>query len=278
MNVRAADGSWKLQHHVQVSGGEVATGVWGDGPPVVLTHGTPAWSYLWRGVVPVLARRYRVYAWDLLGFGGSRLGPGAVPSIAEQSRTLAELIEHWGLNEPSLVGHDIGGGIVARAHLVEGVPVRRLALLDAAVLGPWNTPFTEHMQRHSDVYRTMPQHIFDDIITARLQTATHQPMPDAVARAYHAPWAGSAGQQRWIDQVAAVSFEDTRDVVARLDQISAPTLVLWGEQDEWLPPATGERLAGSIPGARLETIRAAGHFAPEDNPDDVADALSTFLA
>lgn len=269
--------TWQLPHRVRVSGGEVASGVYGDGPPVVLVHGTPAWSYLWRNVVPVLAREYTVHVWDLLGYGDSRPADGVAPSIAQQARTLAELAEHWGLSAPSLIGHDIGGGVVLRAHLVEGVPVHRLALLDAAVLGPWNTPFTEHQQRYADAYRTMPTHIFGDIITGRLRTATHQEMSDETLACYLAPWAGEAGQRRWIDQVSSVSFEDTREVVERLAAITAPALVLWGEQDTWLRPSTGDRLAAAIPGARRETVPAAGHFLPEDQPRATADALLRFF-
>lgn len=269
---------WALPDRIRVSGGEVAAGTFGEGPPLVLVHGTPAWSYLWRDVVPVLARRHTVYVWDLLGFGDSRATPGTAPSIARQARTLAELVEHWGLHAPSLAGHDIGGGIVLRAHLTERIPVHRLALLDAAVLGPWNTPFTEHQQQHLDAYRTMPAHIFGDIVTARLRSAVHQPMSDAAMRAYLRPWAGEAGQARWLDQVSAVTFEDTVDVVDRLDRIAAPTLVLWGENDEWLEPSTGDALTAAIPGARQATIARAGHFLTEDDPHDVAETLLEFLA
>ncbi|GAA2778636.1 alpha/beta hydrolase [Saccharopolyspora taberi] len=264
---------WELPHRVRVSGGEVATDVLGSGPPVVLVHGTPASSFLWREVARVLARTHTVHLWDMLGYGSSRPDPGVAPSIARQARTLAELVEHWGLDAPSLVGHDIGGGVVLRAHLVEGVAVRSLALLDAAVLGPWNTPFTEHMQRHEDAYRTMPPHVFADIIAARMRTATHRGMSEEVADAYLAPWAGADGQQRWIDQVSAVTFEDTREVVARLDRITAPALVLWGEHDEWLDGTVGDRLAAAIPGARRETVAGAGHFIAEDSAADVAAAL-----
>jgi pimeloyl-ACP methyl ester carboxylesterase len=102
-------------------------------------------------------------------------------------------------------------------------------------------------------------------------------MSAAVLSAYLAPWAGAAGQQRWVDQVANVSFDDTREVVARLDRITAPTLVLWGEQDQWLDPSTGDRLAAAIPGAHQTTVTGAGHFLPEDNPQDTADALLRFL-
>ncbi|TDD14546.1 alpha/beta fold hydrolase [Nonomuraea diastatica] len=277
MSTHTESGTWKLRHRVRVPGGEVATDVFGQGPPVILVHGTPASSFLWREVAPILAREHSVHVWDLLGFGDSRPARGVVPSIDLQARTLAELVRHWDLGAPALVGHDIGGATVLRAHLVHGVPVRRLALLDAAVISPWLTPFTHHMRTHADVYRTMPAQVFADIIRPRLRTATHRPMPEAVASAYLAPWDGAAGQQRWIDQVAAVSDDDTRDIEARLHEITVPTHVLWGENDQWLPPATAARLAAAIPGARRTMISGAGHFLPEDSPYDTAEVLLRFL-
>jgi pimeloyl-ACP methyl ester carboxylesterase len=179
-----------------VSGGEVAAGVVGQGPPVVLVHGTPAWSYLWRGVVPLLAREHTVYVWDLLGFA----------------------------------------------------------------------------------YRTMPADVFGDLVAARFCTATHRPVSPDVAAAYVAPWSGPEGQQRWMNQVTAVSFEDTREVMGRLSEITAPTLVLWGDKDQWLDLTTADRLTEAIPGAVQETLPGAGHFAAEDSPRGVADALLRFLA
>lgn len=277
MSTPTKSAPWRPSQRVQVTAGEVATDVFGDGPPLVLVHGTPASSYLWRNAVPELARHHTVHVWDLLGFGESRLAPGAMPSIARQARTLAELVEHWGLTAPRLVGHDIGGGVVMRAHLIEQVPAAGLALLDAAVIGPWNTPFTDHQQRHAEAYRTMPTQVFADIVGARLRTATHLPMPEADAAAYLAPWNGTEGRRRWMEQVCAVTFEDTRDVVERLDRVTAPTLVLWGQEDQWLTPAAGERLAAAIPGARFATIAAAGHFIAEDRPHETAEALVEFF-
>lgn len=277
MNLQAQAGAWRLRDRVQVGGGQVAADSFGSGPPVVLVHGTPASSFLWRKIVPDLARRHTVYVWDMLGYGNSRLDPGVAPSIARQANTLAELVAHWGLDQPRLVGHDIGGGVVLRAHLLHQVPARRIALLDAAVLGPWNTPFTEHMQQHAEAYRTMPAHVFADIIDPRLRSATHHPMPDDVAAAYRRPWDGAAGQGRWVDQVASVTSDDTTDVVAKLDRITVPTLVLWGEQDTWLEPDVGDRLAAAIPGARRANVPDAGHFLAEDNPLDTADELLRFF-
>ncbi|GAB3553377.1 pimeloyl-ACP methyl ester carboxylesterase [Actinopolyspora lacussalsi] len=277
MITRTSSEPWALSQRIRVPGGEVAAEVFGEGPPVVLVHGAPSWSYLWRGVVPSLARNHTVYVWDLPGFGDSRLAPGVWPSIELQARTLAELVDHWGLSEPGLVGHDIGGGIVMRAHLIEQVPTRGLALLDAAVLGPWNTPFTEHQQRYPQAYRTMPEDVFTDVIDKRLRSACHRRMSEEVAEAYLSQWSGQAGQNRWIDQVVSVSFNDTREAVAKLDRVTAPTLVLWGEQDQWLSTTTGDRLAAAIPGAQRANITAAGHFVAEDNPNDTADALLRFF-
>ena len=266
------------QGRVPVSGGEVAAEVRGStGRPIVLVHGTPASSFLWRNVVPLLAERHTVYVWDLLGFGNSRLATTAEPSIARQARTLAELVEHWGLEAPILVGHDIGGGTVVRAHLIEQVPAARLVLMDAAVLGPWNTAFTEHMQTHEAAYRTMPADAFGDLIAGRLRSATAQPMSAEVHASYMAPWEGAAGQGRWIDQVAHVGFHDTEEAVSRLDEVTSPTLVLWGEEDTWLKPCVGERLAAAIPNATHETVAGAGHFLPEDAPDATARSILRFL-
>lgn len=269
--------AWSLPDRIDVSGGRIAAGAFGDGPPLVLVHGTPAWSYLWRDVAKGLARRYTVFVWDLLGFGDSDPVAGVAPSIAQQARTLVELLNHWGVDNPILVGHDIGGGVVVRTHLVERVPARALALVDAAVLGPWNTPFTEHQKQYAEAYRTMPNDVFAEITMSRMRTATHRPMALDVAQTYYAPWASVRGQHRWVDQVAAVSHEDTREAVERLETVAIPTLVLWGEEDRWLPPSTGQRLAAAVPSARFVTLPAAGHFLPEDAPDAATEVLLRFL-
>lgn len=262
---------------VRVAGGEVAFDRVGEGPAVVLTHGTPSWSLLWREVVPALAADHTVYLWDLLGYGRSTPPRGARPSVALHAEALAALVEAWGLDDPVLVGHDIGAAAVLRAHLRHGLPARALALLDAAVLPPWTTPVAQHIQAHLDVYRTMPEHVFHELIRAHLATATHRPLDPGTERAYLEPYAGEAGQQRYLDQVEGFDEADTREVVARLGEVAVPTLVLWGEQDRWLPADAAGRLAAAISGARRVVVPRAGHFLPEDDPVATADELVSFL-
>ncbi|MFW2237787.1 alpha/beta fold hydrolase [Rhodococcus opacus] len=268
---------WRLPDRLTVDGATVAAGVFGDGPPVVLVHGTPSSSYLWRAVIPRLAEQNTVYVWDLPGYGDSPPVPGEPVAIRTHARVLARLVEDWGLERPVLVGHDIGAATVLRAHLVEGVPVRRIALLDAAVLSPWVTPVAQHMQRHLDVYRTMPTHIFQRITEAHLDTATRRRLPASVAEAYLGPFAGASGQQRYLDQVQYFDERDTADVVEKLGTVKVPVQIVWGADDEWLDRSFADDLAGRIPGARATLVPGAGHFLAEDEPDLVAQALAEFL-
>jgi pimeloyl-ACP methyl ester carboxylesterase len=222
---------WRLQRRARVAGGEVAFDVFGDGPPVVLVHGTPSRSYIWRGVVPVLSERHAVYVFDLLGFGESEKREGMDISIPAQSRVLAELIELWGLEAPAIAGHDIGGAIVLRAHLLGDVLFESIALIDAVVLKPWITPPTRHMQAHLEAYRTMPNHIFEQAVIAHLRTATARPMEEATFDAVFGQWRGEEGQVRYLDNLAQFDEGYTAEFEPRLGSMQTPVRIRRREAD-----------------------------------------------
>lgn len=168
----------------------------GRGAPLVLVHGTPSWSYLWRRVAPLLAADFAVYMFDLLGYGDSEKGDGLDVSIAAQARMLTELLDHWGLGQTLIAGHDAGGAIVLRAHLVEGRAFKRIALVDSVVFNPWLTPTTVHIRAHLDTYRTMPVHIYEQVVRAHLRTAVHRALDEETLAWYMEPWRGPAGRPR----------------------------------------------------------------------------------
>ena len=269
--------TWALRDRIALPTGSIAVDVLGEdrpGTPVVLTHGTPSWSYLWRHVAPALAHERPVYLWDLPTYGDST---GHSPSVAGHAQTLAALVGHWGLDAPVLVGHDIGAAAVLRAHLVHGTPASALVLADAAVLAPWVTATAAHMQKHLDVYGSMPNAAFTALIAAHLRTTSATGLDAEAERAYLEPYAGPEGQRRYLDQVAGFSEDDTRDVVARLSEITIPTDVVWGAEDRWLPSTAATTLRGHIPGARLHTVDGAGHFLTEDAPEAFLDVLAAVL-
>jgi pimeloyl-ACP methyl ester carboxylesterase len=270
--------AWTLTRRAATSRGEIAWDVIGDGPPVVLVHGTPSRSVLWRDVAPVLAEHFAVHVFDLLGFGQSERHEHQEVSIRVQGEVLAELVAAWRLEAPALVGHDIGGPAVLRAHLLEGVAASHIALIDANVLRPWIiTANTVHLRAHPDAYRTMPTHIFREIAAAQLRTATFAPMSPAVFAAYFDQWEGQQGQELWIRKVLSFDEQDTADFEPMLEQLQTPTRILWGAHDTWLSPDYGAAIEARLPTADRIVIPDAGHFCPEDQPAAVAEALDEFL-
>ena len=270
----------RLGKRETTSAGEVAYEVFGEGPPVVLVHGMPMRSYLWRNLVPVLAEGRSVYAYDLLGYGESEKGEGQDVSIAAQARLLGELVGVWGLEEPAIAGHDIGGGIVLRAHLLEGVRFSRIAVLDAVALTPWLSEprsSTWHVREYAGAYEAMPDHLFGAFFSAYLEE-TNSNLSEEAFEAYLAPWRGEEGRRAFVRQ--ALQFEEwhTGEIEPRLGSIEAPVLVAWGEEDGWLDPSQAPRLQEEIPGSRLKLIPRAGHFVQEDTPEEVAEVLVGFFS
>jgi pimeloyl-ACP methyl ester carboxylesterase len=269
---------WRVSMTYESAGGTVAYEVLGDGPPVVLVHGTPSWSYLWRTVANELAQRFTVYVCDLLGYGNSEKREGQDVSLAAQTQMLVELLERWELDEPFIAGHDIGGAITLRLMLLEERRFRQVALCDAVAIAPWITPFSRHVQRHLEAFQTVPEHIHRQMIAAHLRTAIARDMSDAELEPYLLPWLGPVGQAAYYRQVAQFDERYTREIESRYGEIRTPTLVLWGEHDAWLAPELGRRLADAIPGARHVWVAGGGHFLPEDQPRPVAQALASFFS
>jgi pimeloyl-ACP methyl ester carboxylesterase len=268
---------WSLGRRWDSPNGTVRYDVFGDGPPVVLVHGTPSSSYLWRGVVPELARERSVYTYDLLGYGASEKREGQDVSLGAQTRLLAQLLDHWELDRPAIAGHDFGGAITLRTHLLERRPFSAIAMLDPVALGPWGTGFFRLVHDNASVFEQIPSAIHEAIVSAYLRGAFHLEMSDEALRPYVAPWLGSEGQRAFVRQIAQADERFTDEVEPLYRDIAAPVLILWGEEDGWIPPPTGRRLQAMIPGSQLRLIPAAGHFLQEDAPEAVARHLAEFL-
>src|SRR5690348_4071559 len=135
-----------LDRRYSFRGQSVAWGSIGEGPPLVLVHGTPFSSQVWRRIAPLLARRWRVLYFDLLGYGQSAMAEGQDVSLGIQDLLLAELFRHWELERPDMLCHDFGGATALRGHLLGGLPYASLMIFDAVALAPWGSPFVAHVR------------------------------------------------------------------------------------------------------------------------------------
>jgi pimeloyl-ACP methyl ester carboxylesterase len=269
---------WALSQRFATGVGEIAWDRLGQGPPVVLVHGTPWSSWTWRRVAPRLAERYSVYVFDLLGFGASDRRSGQDVSLAAHGRRLGELFDFWDLERPAVVAHDIGGAVTLRAHLVHRRPMAALALVDVVALGPWGSPFFRLVRDHDAVFEQLPAAIHEGVLRAYVGTAQARPLDRDVEDALVSPWLGPAGQSAFYRQIAQADERHTEEIEPLYSRIAAPTLVVWGEDDRWIPAERGRELARRIPGARLELLPAAGHLVQEDEPEELARLLAAHLS
>ncbi|MEU3839287.1 alpha/beta hydrolase [Streptomyces sp. NPDC028635] len=270
---------WQLSETYRSTSGDVRWGTLGDPgrDPVVLLHGTPFSSYVWRAVARALARRHQVFVWDMPGYGASEKSAGQDVSLAAQSRIFTGLLAHWGLEEPSVVAHDFGGAVSLRAHLLHGARYRALALVDPVALAPWGSPFFRLVGEHSHVFEQLPPALHQALVREYVSSASSPGLHPAVLGRLMEPWAGDLGQAAFYRQIAQADQLYTDEVQDRYGEIDFPTLVCWGEDDTWIPVAKGRELAARIPGARLETIAGAGHLVQEDAPAELTAALLAFL-
>jgi pimeloyl-ACP methyl ester carboxylesterase len=268
---------WVLRERFAGDEGEIAWDRFGDGPPVVTVHGTPWSSWTWRRVAALLAERFSVYVFDLLGFGASDKRAGQDVSLAGHGARLAALLEFWKLDRPAVIAHDIGGATALRAHLLHQRGVAALALVDVVALAPWGSPFYRLVRDHNGVFDQLPAAIHEGVLRAYVSTAQPRPLDRDLEDALIAPWLGPDGQSAFYRQIAQGDQRHTDEIEPLYAQITAPTLVIWGEADPWIPAAHGAELARLIPGARLEILPGAGHLVQEDRPDELARLLCRHL-
>ncbi|MFH9432243.1 alpha/beta fold hydrolase [Streptomyces sp. NPDC017615] len=244
--------------------------------PVVLLHGTPFSSYVWRAVARALARHHQVFVWDMPGYGASEMSDGQDVSLAAQGRVFTELLAHWGLDEPKVIAHDFGGAVALRAHLLHGARYRALALVDPVALAPWGSPFFRLVGEHSEVFEQLPPPLHHALVREYISSASSPGLHPAVLDRLVRPWLGDLGQAAFYRQIAQADQRYTDEVQERYGEIDLPTLICWGQDDTWISPAKGRELAARIPGARLDPITGAGHLVQEDAAAELTAALIAF--
>ncbi|WP_158882533.1 alpha/beta fold hydrolase [Amycolatopsis anabasis] len=269
---------WRLTEEFATPDGVVRWAKLGAGPPVVLLHGTPFSSFVWRDIARALAGRYEVHVWDMLGYGQSEMGDGQDVSLAAQSRIFADLVAHWGLTAPRVVAHDFGGAVALRAHLLHAVAYDRLALVDPVALAPWGSDFFRLVGANSVVFERLPPALHAALVREYVGSASGPGLHPAVLDRLVAPWLGERGQPAFYRQIAQADQRYTDEIQVRYGELDLPALVCWGEADSWIPVAKAHELAAAIPGARLRLFPGAGHLVQEDTPAQLTATLADFLA
>lgn len=270
--------AWRLTRIFDFEGQAVAFDIMGEGEPLVMIHGTPFSSYVWRRIAHELARDYQVHLYDLLGYGQSARSEGQDVSLGVQNGLLVALLDHWELRQPKVLAHDFGGATALRAHLLDGCDYEKLLLIDPVAIRPWGSPFVQHVRRHEEAFAGVPDYLQRAILKAYIAGAAHRPIADAEFEPYLAPWLGPVGQPAFYRQIAQMDLRYTDEVQDRYSEIRCPVRLLWGIEDKWIPVERGRELATMIPGCDFTEIPGSGHLMQEDAPEAITFAAAKFFA
>ncbi|MEV8320595.1 alpha/beta hydrolase [Streptomyces sp. NPDC059900] len=273
------DREWTLDQTYAGPTGTVRWAVLGpaDAPPVVLVHGTPFSSYVWRGVARALSREHRVYVWDLPGYGTSQMQDGQDVTLAAQARVLTALLAHWELDEPAVIAHDFGGCVALRAHLLHGARYGRLAVVDPVALAPWGSPAYRLLGENAGVFDQLPPALHEALVRAYVSSASQRGLHPAVLDRLVEPWCTPEGRSAFYRQIEQNDQRFTDEIQDRYGELALPVLICWGTEDTWIPVERGHELAKLIPGAELRLIEGAGHLVQEDAPAELTGGLLRFL-
>ncbi|MEO1115639.1 MAG: alpha/beta hydrolase [Pseudomonadota bacterium] len=274
-----------VNDHTLIDNTRIAHGTHGEGVPVVLIHGTPSSSYIWRNIVPPLVGAgYRVHVYDLLGFGLSERpwNPDVDTSVTGQVPILEGLLRHWGLDDFHMIAHDIGGAVAQRLGVQSPERLRSLTMIDTVSFDSWPSRRTnEQMQTGLERLIKAGDDEHRQHFRTWLQSTVSKPegLDETAAAIYLDFISGPIGQGSLFQhQVRHYEPRHTQDVADRLHELGRlPVQLIWGADDAWQVVDWAHRLHDAIPGSELHVLENCGHFAMEDQPERIAGLLVDFL-
>ena len=266
---------------VQVDGLTLGYRESGAGPPVLLLHGWPTSSFLWRDVMAPIARANRVVAVDLPGFGASDKPVDVRYNFAFFGRVLDLFLAQLGIDELGLAVHDLGGPIGLHWLLHRPGRVTKLALLNTLVYPEFSDAVKEFIRAcatpESSEKLTSPsglEEILRDGLADRASLA-----PETLA-ALLEPFVTPESRRALAAAGIGVERRGFIAIAQKLPSLRVPVRIIYGERDRLLPDVatTMARVKADLPHADMTAFPDRGHFIQLEAPEQVGELLATFFA
>jgi pimeloyl-ACP methyl ester carboxylesterase len=243
---------------------------------VLFLHGFPTSSHLWGDVVRYMPAGHRLIVLDQLGYGRSDRPAGAEVSVSAHAGRALEVLDALNVPEACLVGHDLGGAVAQWIAVHAPARVTRLALVDSVGLDAWPSWRTRAARRLASVARRLPAPLLaGEAYASLLGGFADREEGRRELDHFLRPFALPAGRDALLAHLRAQHPGET--AALDLGAIRAPTAILHGAHDPFVPTATALRLQRAIGAASLEILAGARHFTPFDAPDRVAAAVAALL-
>lgn len=255
-----------------------AAGTRGGGEPLVLIHGFPTSSHLWQDLVPLLPEGRRVVVMDLLGYGRSD-PPGALTlDIKAHADRLLILLDLLGINRACLIGHDIGGGIAQAVAVRAPHRVSHLCLVSSVAFDDWPSREMKLARATLPLTRHLPATwllgvLKTDLARGFIDADRATRSIDRYIRNFVTP----AGRDLLVAHLESLDSAETMEIGARLGAVPAPTAIIHGAHDPFLPLASARRLHNAIRGSTLDVLDTGRHFLPEESPERLAELIAALV-
>ncbi len=253
----------------------------GAGPPLILIHGLMGHSFSWRHAIPVLAEKSEVFAVDLLGTGYSERPAGVDCSLKACAQRLLRFMDAMTASPFDVLGTSHGGGVAMMAAVLAPQRIRRLILVDP--INPWSprgralAPFLSSpiiAPLFINAARHLPS--FQEYYFRRLYGDTRRIQPGTL-EGYKKPME-LPGSFEYAVSILRTWNRDLQDLEAALPSIAnIPTLLIWGDRDAAVAPASAERLKQNFRHSQLVMMPGIGHLPYEESPDEFNRILSEYL-
>ena len=265
-------------HFLDVDGGRLHYVDEGDGEPIVMVHGQPTWSFMYRHLIRGLSKQHRCIALDHIGFGLSDKPRDWAYRPEQHAANLGALVEQLGLGPLNLVVHDWGGPIGLGWATEHREKLRRIVALDTWMwsmaehrAGRW---FSRIMGGRAGQLGTRRLNLFVNLF---MKQALGDAWP-AVEAAYRGPLAEPGDRQGcalfprmlrapWLDEIWQ----------RRAALANVPARLIWGGADQAFPAAMRERLASVFEHCEVRVHDGVGHFIAEELGERLVPDLADFL-
>ncbi|MBC8074297.1 MAG: alpha/beta fold hydrolase [Deltaproteobacteria bacterium] len=269
------------RRHAEIDGLKIHWTEAGEGRPLLLLHGWPTSSFLWRNIIPHLSRHRRIIAPDLPGFGDSDKPLDRAYDFEMHRRVLDGLFDHLHLDGPlGMVVHDIGGPIGFYWARHASIRLDRVALLNTLVY-----PDLHWMERAFIAACGVPglRRLISSSLGLRCVLRMGLAKPSRLSRddrdTLLRPFRDEHSRRSLLRSIACLDAEAMQHTIGWLRGLEIPMRMIYGAADRILHglPRTVRRLEQDLPQLEITALRDCGHFLQEEQPAEVGRALAEFF-
>ena len=270
-----------IQSTVTVDGHKISYREAGEGLPILLVHGWPTSSFLWRNMMPTMAKDRRVLALDFPGHGDSDKPLDVDYNVEFFSSIIDGFLREFGVDGPiGLVVHDLGGPIGLYWASQRPQRLERLALLNTLAYPElsWMAETTLKVAR-LPVLGPMMTSQWGLKQAIKLGVTNNRRIRPDTMEGVCAPFRARDAREALRRTLLSVEIEDLQTIARWLPSVSVPVRIIYGKKDRILPgiEKTVARICSDIPHAEVTVLDDCGHFLQEERPEEIGELLGDFF-